>query len=257
MFEIAQTHLQLYEQMLREHYAEPEIARVRDAYALAMRLVSGQYRPSGKPFVCHLVGTASVLVRTRASADLVVAGLLHAAYLFGDFGSGVAGEGPGKRKLVREVAGAGAEALASDYGRFVWSETVIADFESRATRLSPNERDLLALRLANDVDDHADGGMRLSGHYALDGFYASVDGARAVRLAERAGLEALAAIVAASRASCGPHPAEALLRRNETYSFALPAASQCTRPSVRVRRRLRRLARSLAERVRRLPAGDE
>src|SRR5262249_39327090 len=41
---------------------------------------------SGKPFLAHLVGTASVLVSWRAPVDVAVGGLLHAAYMAGDFG---------------------------------------------------------------------------------------------------------------------------------------------------------------------------
>jgi len=43
-------------------YDEQEIAAVKNSYELAMTLFTGRFRGSGKTFIAHLVGTASILV---------------------------------------------------------------------------------------------------------------------------------------------------------------------------------------------------
>ncbi len=248
MFRYAQTNLQLYVQLGALGYDARALLRVREAHELAMRLVTGQHRATGKPFLCHLVGTASVLAEGGAGPDLVLAGLLHGAYPFGDFGRRDAGERPSKRAIVRSVIGEAAESIVSGYGRSAWIEPTFEDFERRASSLAPIERDLIALRLANDIEEHLDGAMRYAGYHMLEGRYAGVEGARARRLAERLGLERLAQALAESIAACGPRPAEALLRRDQRNSALISPASSCLRPSIALQRRLGDAKRWLAAR---------
>lgn len=75
---IAQTHLQLLAQLREAGYPDAARASAAHAYAHAARAAQGLHRGSGKPFVCHLVGTASIVVRCGARIDLVLAALLHA-----------------------------------------------------------------------------------------------------------------------------------------------------------------------------------
>ena len=95
----AQTNLQLYAQMLRAAYPETDVDRVRAAYEFALPLFAGAYRGSGKPFIAHLVGTASILVSIRARMPVVVAGLLHAVYASGEFGNGWRGDRDSRRRV--------------------------------------------------------------------------------------------------------------------------------------------------------------
>ncbi len=83
---VAQTNLSLYRQLHDAGYTHSDVIWVRDAYELAATLFAGQYRGSGKPFVAHLVGTASILAAIDAPPSAVVAGLMHAVYTHGDFG---------------------------------------------------------------------------------------------------------------------------------------------------------------------------
>ena len=80
-----------------------------DAYAFAMRLFTGCFRQSGKTFISHLVGTASILAEFHASATTVAAGLLHSAYSHGEFGTGERGISEAKRKQLRLVVGSEVE----------------------------------------------------------------------------------------------------------------------------------------------------
>ena len=71
---VPQTNLQLYRVLLDRGFEEPSLGQVRAAYELARRLFAGCYRPSHKPFVCHLVGTAGALAIWGQPADVVTAG---------------------------------------------------------------------------------------------------------------------------------------------------------------------------------------
>src|SRR5262245_11904038 len=77
VYDIAQTNLQLYNQLLARGWTTNDLHHARAAYELAADLFSGQYRCSGKPFVAHLVGTASVAAAVGLPSELVLAALLH------------------------------------------------------------------------------------------------------------------------------------------------------------------------------------
>jgi len=76
-----QTHLELFMQMAEtNNYRPQDIENCNKAYTLALNCVYNMARVSGKPFICHLVGTASILVAQKAEIDVVVAGLMHALF---------------------------------------------------------------------------------------------------------------------------------------------------------------------------------
>jgi hypothetical protein len=154
----AQTNLQLFNQLQHDEYPESEIRRISDAYRLAMRVYTGWFRASGKTFLSHLVGTASVLVHFRASATVIAAGLLHSAYADGELAAGTAGVSPACRALVARTVGADVERLINAYTTFSWSPQTVAALATRdrVDALDPFERELLLIRLANELEDHLD-----------------------------------------------------------------------------------------------------
>ncbi|MGB5708108.1 MAG: hypothetical protein WBM41_14910 [Arenicellales bacterium] len=79
MIDVAQTNLQLYNRLQELDYSHQALGDLRDTYDLARELFSGLYRPSGKTFIAHLVGTASILAECRVSIEVIKAGLMHAA----------------------------------------------------------------------------------------------------------------------------------------------------------------------------------
>jgi len=117
----AQTNVQLYEELRASGMVEAQLVRVRDACGLATRLVSGQYRASGKPFICHLVGTASILAAHGAGLETVLAGLLHSAYACGEFGDGLRGVTPAERAVVRAGVGPATESIVAAYRGLHWT----------------------------------------------------------------------------------------------------------------------------------------
>jgi hypothetical protein len=155
MHGIAQTNLQLYNQLGGYGWPDADLARVRHAYELATDLFAGQLRPSGKPFVAHLVGAASAVAATRARIDLVLAALLHAAYTHGEFGDGRRGPERRKRAVVRATIGSDAETLVQEYATLAEGAATIERWLQRGA-LSPRRHDLAVLRLANEIDEHAD-----------------------------------------------------------------------------------------------------
>jgi (p)ppGpp synthase/HD superfamily hydrolase len=160
----AQTNLQLFGQMRRAGYGDADLAAVRRAYDLAMRVFSSKYRGSGKPLLAHLVGTASVLVSLKAPVALVSAAVLHAAYIFGDFGDARGGATGAKRAALQEAAGADVERIISRYDALRWDSSSIAEIHAGIGSMAPGDRDVLLLRLANELEDHLDLGVLYCGN---------------------------------------------------------------------------------------------
>jgi hypothetical protein len=70
----------VYSILARRQSQVGDIINIKSAHWTALLLSSGGYRPCGRPFINHLIGTASVLVHFGFEARLIVAALLHAAY---------------------------------------------------------------------------------------------------------------------------------------------------------------------------------
>jgi len=151
----AQTVLQLYRQSIDAGCNEPALAQIRAAYDLARQLFVGCYRPSEKAFCSHLVGTASALLRWGERSEMVVAGLLHSAYLYGEFGDRSRGLSAEKRQAVIQRVGKPAEALIEQY-----STTTLESSFCRQDRLVADggRRDVVVLKLADLLDECVDAG---------------------------------------------------------------------------------------------------
>jgi len=197
MHAYAQTNVQLFNQLRSEGYSDNEPAFIRDAYEFAMRIFSGLYLPSGKPFIDHLVGTASVLVSLHAPVQVVAAGLMHAAYLHGDFGSVKIGISNAKRAQLRRVVGDEVEEYIARYDRLLLTPRDISLLQDTLDQLGPIDRYVVLMRLANELEHHLDfGGLyftqnekRQRGHQR----YMESRGPQLVQLAERLGFRSLAA----------------------------------------------------------------
>jgi GT2 family glycosyltransferase len=165
--ELAQSRYALREQALARDYAEAEVQWLERGCDLATLLFDGLYRPDGRPFLSHAIGTASALVRYDLQAPVVMAGLLHAAlshrpnWISEDDLSGVLADEPDVVAMVR-------------------AQPVVRAF------LAKDDADLGALNMigarvaailaANEFD------MRLSGEYRSTGRPAEVTSAVLDRL---------------------------------------------------------------------------
>jgi len=189
----AQTNIQLFNQLRREGYSNEEIGYVRDAYELALHLFTGLYRPSGDTFLSHLVGTASILAALHTPVNIVTAGLLHAAYIHGDFGilsprlmSG------NKRQKIRDVAGDAVEDYIARYTSLKWSSRAISDIGDRLDNLDQIDRDVLLIRLANELEDSLNCGVLYCSDADRRRQYIERWGQDMVEMADRLGFPALA-----------------------------------------------------------------
>src|SRR6059058_2198532 len=99
----AQTNIELYGQLFQADSPDADLRGVQAAYELAMRLFAGHFRPNHKPFLAHLVGTASILAAHGGDSRLVAAGLLHSAYSHGEFGDGSRAMTAAKRRTLHRA----------------------------------------------------------------------------------------------------------------------------------------------------------
>ncbi len=157
---VAQTNLQLYGQMESLGYPEDEVAAVAAAYRGALPWFSAQYRGNGKPFIAHLVGTASLLASRRAPLSQVLAGLVHATFQAGDLGVDTGHrQTAARREALRRLVGAEAEELVANYDATDW-KALLTGGALRTRQVTDNiSRGTTYLFLANTLEDFLDGGM--------------------------------------------------------------------------------------------------
>lgn len=232
MFAYAQTNLQLYRQLEAEGYAAADVETVARAHEVALRLFPGIYRGSGKPFLAHLVGTASVLASLHARVPVVVTGLLHAVYTHGEFGTGWRGMSDIKRARVRADVGEEIEDLIARYTRLTWRPKTLPAIRAGLDAMSPLERDVVLVRLANELEDHLDLGILYAADAERRRAFMQTDLPAVVEMAERLGASALAKALAQTFADVSSARVSPALRRPQDESFQIPLASH--RPRLRV-----------------------
>jgi (p)ppGpp synthase/HD superfamily hydrolase len=234
----AQTNLQLYAQLRRTGADESDLALVRSGYDLAMHLCPASFRGSGKPLLAHLVGTASILALIGQSARVVTAGLLHAVYVFGDFGDASRGSGDARRARVREAVGAAVEDLIFRYSHFDWNSQTIPAIRERLSSLSALEREVLVIRLANELEDHLDCGVLYCGNGEQRRAYIRSPLNQSVDMARVLGQTRLAEALAEAFQETLQADLPAALRNPHDFTFVQPPLSHRPRLKVALRRYL-------------------
>jgi (p)ppGpp synthase/HD superfamily hydrolase len=151
-----QTNLQLLNQLRHTGYPADDVERVKAAYDFVSGQFAGWFRGSGKPFLAHLVGTAGILGAVRARTPVVLAGLSHAVYQLGELPAGAPGMSHARRAQVQRVLGTEAEDLVARYAALEWNVRSLPALRARLPALSPADRDVVLMRLANELDDHLD-----------------------------------------------------------------------------------------------------
>ena len=156
---VAQTNIQLFNQLSRSGYSTSDLTLVYKAYYLATELFPGYLHGNGKVFIANLLGTASILGSVGAPAELIAAGLLHAVYPRGDFGDGTRGISDSKRKQIRESVGEKVEKYVARYTTFRWKIDTLADIKQNLNNFDSFNRNVVLLRLADDLEGHLDMGV--------------------------------------------------------------------------------------------------
>lgn len=154
--EIAQTNLQLYRQLASAGAHSSELRRIRETYEIAVSLFGNMFRASGKPFVAHLVGTASVIARDGPPFHVVQAALLHAAYVQGEFGDGAPGRTERRAQRLATTIAEEGERLVARYATFAWKAADPPPPEL-VRSLDASGRAVVQMRLANEVEEFAAG----------------------------------------------------------------------------------------------------
>jgi (p)ppGpp synthase/HD superfamily hydrolase len=231
MHAYAQTNIQLFNQLQSEGYSKNDRERVRQAYEFAMHLFTGLFLPSGKTFIDHLVGTASILVSLRMPVEVVVAGLIHAAYLHGDFGSIKTGISEEKRIQVRRVVSEEVEDYIARYDRMLLTAEDIASLDDTLDQLSPIDRYVVLMRLANEFEHHLDfGGLYFAHGEKQQRGHQRYSKSRVVQLAnlaERLGFPSLAAELKkiCENMAAVEIPLEPVVRYGHTVAFLITPPS--------------------------------
>lgn len=152
----AQTNIQLLNQLQREGYSKEDLVSINNTYQFAIKMFAGSYRPSRKTFIAHVVGTASILASLHAPIKIVAAGLIHSIYAEGDFGSWKRGISNAKRKQVMSVVGEEIEEYVCRYAALKWNSQNILAIRDRLDKLDRIDRDVLLIRLADQLEDNLD-----------------------------------------------------------------------------------------------------
>ncbi|CAH1906403.1 TPR_REGION domain-containing protein [Candidatus Nitrotoga sp. HW29] len=160
--ELQQTRSGLLDMAIDHGYQAAEISLLSTAYFTAQALMTGRYRSCGRPFINHLAGTASVLLRYDFRIEVVMAGLLHAAYTHcpahpegkqaarEDICSKLGGEGNKVERLVRSYTLRGMKSPKS--------QAILTD----ADRITISDAEVQMIALANEVDMYLSGETRYS-----------------------------------------------------------------------------------------------
>lgn len=188
MHSYAQTNIQLFNQLREAGYSNADRSFVRDAYELAMSLFVGRFQPSGKSFIAHVVGTASILASLRLPARVVAAGLLHNVLENGDFGDGHASVA--RSDKIRRVLGLEVEEYLARFPKLYWNSPTIQLARNNPDRLASVDRNVLLIMLADYLEHLLDLDVLYYGDAARRSYLGNSD--IAAETADRLGLHTLA-----------------------------------------------------------------
>lgn len=161
--ELKQNRSDLLDLAAERGYSAQAIKFLANAYRTAFMLVDGGYRPCGRPFINHLVGTASVLLRYGFRMDIVAAGILHAVYDHCPVHAAgtksaidavcvlLGGENSPLEKIVR------AYTLRKSSWKNLFSQA------EPLSRLTVLDAEIIAIAAANELEMHMSGEFRYSG----------------------------------------------------------------------------------------------
>ena len=161
--DLRQTLSGLFELAESKRYQAQEFEMLKRAYQTALIYANGLYRPCGRPFINHLVGTASVLVHYDFKAPVVAAGMLHAVYTHG---ADLAAAPQSKLDEICNSLGGNDRPLDKRVRAYTFrSERWKTLLQSPAwqSELSILDAEILAIEAANEIDMHHSGEFKFSG----------------------------------------------------------------------------------------------
>ncbi len=158
--QVAQTNLQLYNQLREKGLQLEDLVLVHRAYELLTTLYPAHFQADGKPFVAHGVGVASIVAGLDQPAEIVAVGLLHNIYGNGDFGDGRSETATASRRhLVRAAVGARVEELLIQFRELRIEPHNIEQARRALPLRSGVERRLICVELADYLEKYVDLGI--------------------------------------------------------------------------------------------------
>lgn len=193
VLQVAQTNVQLFNQLRRQGRGEEVLLLVHKTYHFAVTLYSGYFQASGKPFIAHGVGVASILAELGLPGEVIAAGLVHNIYGNGDFGDGLRNVAtPARRRLLRDALGAGIEELLIRFREIRVNRNAIGAIQRNLEGISETDRHLLLMDLADWLEHYADCGIIYYGNSDWVRNRTLVNGRHSIDLAEQLGHPRLA-----------------------------------------------------------------
>jgi glycosyltransferase involved in cell wall biosynthesis len=161
--DLEQTIAGLLERALARGYSANDLKQIKKAHWTALVLSSGGYRPCGRPFINHLIGTASVLVHFGFETRIIVGALLHAAYTHAPRMSG--GPHVTVDTVAKMLGGVDApiERAVRAYSLRLARWTTLSTLDNWQDLATIDDVDVALIAMANLVD------MRLSGEVRMTG----------------------------------------------------------------------------------------
>ena len=222
-----QSTVQLFEQLRDRSLLAPDLHRLRIACTAALELFAGRMHPTGKPYIAHCTGAAGILCALGAEPDVIVAGLLHGAYMWGDFGAGRVLM-PLKRRHLRRRVGARAEHYIHAFSTLAWNPEAVGRLVGTLATREPEQRTVVLMRLASELDNIRQRSLlyRRDAESACESL--RVKGPLMATLADELGFPALSRALASSVAATLTALAVAPELRNRLGAHALlvPASSR-------------------------------
>lgn len=244
VFPIAQTNVQLYNQLRHAGWSVEDLTLVRHAYSLAMRLYSGHYQADGRPFVNHSAGVASIVAHLGLPAEIVAAACIHNVYGNGDFGDGrehcVTDY---RQQLVRAAVGAEVEELVCRFRELRLTRLRMEAVRRLPETLSARDRQLVVMDLADMLELFANLGVLYFGDHQWATGRAAESGVMLVEIAECLGYPQLGIALKEAFAAATLESVPAVLRSEPEWKFLrLIVPMSCrVRPSVTALRAMQRL----------------
>lgn len=145
----AQSNVQLYQQLQEDGYSETELAGIFRVYEFVRARFAGRYQSSGRSFVCHLVGTASIMARVTRQPTLTAAGLIHSVYRTKDSRHGSREVAHSLRQPIIDAVGSEPERYALG---FFQTRHHYDTLRQRVDKFQPFESNVATLLLCDDLE---------------------------------------------------------------------------------------------------------
>lgn len=157
----AQNYPQLIAQGVRQKLSKEDLRLLRKGFDIALEISDGLYRAQGIPLLNHLIRTASIVLSQTSSINTVLLALLHASFVVSKFDDSCRSA---NHKLIQtEIEHEFGHQLANSllaYEAMDWYQVIDVQYYIANTEsLEPLTKELLLVRLANELEDHMDYAM--------------------------------------------------------------------------------------------------